>query len=470
MLATFDERTYTPGVNATRPGSPDHLVQALRRRQPRRRHRRRAQHLQGRPHLDHRHGPLRGPATHEERRRQQPGQDDRRRYPLGCRRGPQVRLLGHGLVELPPGRCWSPAPTRPIGIDVAKDGKVYWSEMGLLGTAAAQWNSTGAIMMHDQEGPANNKTTVGTILTRADHGNSEDGVLGFRLQPGFDLSDPAKRNVFVYYSPRPGAGDDWPLVSTPASSGRGLQRDQPLHAQRRGTLRGARLRAGDPEGTEGQDHWLPVGLPRRPDRAAALAMSAAPGWTSTRRATCTWASATTFAERVGPQRYQPLDYRSAERWDARKTSANTADLRGKVIRSRPTRATSPRTPRRDRHDVLIPAGNLFRVGTAATRPEIYGMGFRQPFTFHTDPAKPGVIGMGEYCNDASADRADRSSAGMLRVEPRGQAGNSAGRSAGQPVAGEHGLRVGTTRRRRRPASSTTARWTDPVRHQLRTRG
>ena len=38
VLATFDERTYTPGVNGVGPGPPDHLVQALRRRQHQRRH------------------------------------------------------------------------------------------------------------------------------------------------------------------------------------------------------------------------------------------------------------------------------------------------------------------------------------------------------------------------------------------------------------------------------------------------
>ena len=49
---------------------------------------------------------------------------------------------------------------QPIGIDVAKDGKVYWSEMGQAGAAANNYNSQGAIMMHDQKGPAGNKTTV----------------------------------------------------------------------------------------------------------------------------------------------------------------------------------------------------------------------------------------------------------------------------------------------------------------------
>ena len=91
----------------------------------------------------------------------------------------------------------------PIGIDVAKDGKVYWSEIG----STISLQSQGYIKMHDPAKAAGNKTTVATILTRADHGNSEDGVLGMSLQPDFDLADPDKRNLFVYYSPRNPA---WP--------------------------------------------------------------------------------------------------------------------------------------------------------------------------------------------------------------------------------------------------------------------
>ena len=91
----------------------------------------------------------------------------------------------------------------PIGIDVAKDGKVYWSEIG----STTGYQSQGYIKMHDPAKAAGNKTTVATILTRADHGNSEDGVLGMSLQPDFDLADADKRNVFVYYSPRNAA---WP--------------------------------------------------------------------------------------------------------------------------------------------------------------------------------------------------------------------------------------------------------------------
>ena len=66
----------------------------------------------------------------------------------------------------------------------------------------------------------------------------------------------------------------------------------------------------------------------------------------------------------------------------------------------------------------IPAGNLFPVGTAKTRPEIYAMGFRQPFTVHTDPARTRAsIGVGEYCHDTTADRRRPLAGRHVRVEP-----------------------------------------------------
>ena len=114
----------------------------------------------------------------------------------------------------------------------------------------------------------------------------------------------------------------------------------------------------------------------------------------------------------GHSGYAPMDHRAAERWDARKTSANTADLRGKVLRIRPSQdVIAPGTAPGAGATYSIPEGNLFPVGTEKTRPEIYAMGFRQPFTLHTDPKNPGIIGVGEYCHDGSADRVQRSPAG-----------------------------------------------------------
>ena len=59
----------------------------------------------------------------------------------------------------------------------------------------------------------------------------------------------------------------------------------------------------------------------------------------------------------------------------------------------------------------VPPGNMFAPGTPNTRPEIYAMGFRQPFTIHTDPANPGTVTVGEFCHDNSTNAANRAPAG-----------------------------------------------------------
>ena len=142
----------------------------------------------------------------------------------------------------------------------------------------------------------------------------------------------------------------------------------------------------------------------------------------------------------GHSGYAPMDYRAQERWDARKTSANTADLRGKVLRIKPQWTPSPRarTPGIG-STYTIPSGNLFPLGLAKTRPEIYTMGFRQPFTLHTDPKNPGIVGVGEFAHDASNGQRRPRLGGHRRVEPGQQAGQRGlavlhGRQLGAPTA------------------------------------
>lgn len=57
-----------------------------------------------------------------------------------------------------------------------------------------------------------------------------------------------------------------------------------------------------------------------------------------------------------------------------KTSANSNDLRGKILRVKPKADGT--------YD--IPEGNLFKPGTPKTKPEIYIMGLRNPFRIHVD--------------------------------------------------------------------------------------
>ncbi|MEV8513509.1 ThuA domain-containing protein [Dactylosporangium sp. NPDC051484] len=88
--------------------------------------------------------------------------------------------------------------------------------------------------------------------------------------------------------------------------------------------------------------------------------------------------------------YSPLDERAGRQdFDAQRTSANTNDLRGKLLRI---------TPQAD-GTYTIPAGNLFPVGTAKTRPEVYAMGFRNPFRIGVDPLTD-IVYVGDYGPDA----------------------------------------------------------------------
>src|SRR4029453_1288361 len=75
--------------------------------------------------------------------------------------------------------------------------------------------------------------------------------------------------------------------------------------------------------------------------------------------------------------YSPLDQRNDRNpaYDAQRAAANTKGLRGKVLRIRPNATGGGYT---------VPAGNLFAPGTANTRPEIYAMGFRNPFRVSVD--------------------------------------------------------------------------------------
>ena len=71
-------------------------------------------------------------------------------------------------------------------------------------------------------------------------------------------------------------------------------------------------------------------------------------------------------------KYAPMDGRPGRSpWDAQKSSGNTNDLRGKVLRIHPEPDGT----------YTIPEGNLFAKGTAKTRPEIYIMGEEIPTVY-----------------------------------------------------------------------------------------
>ncbi|MEU4836510.1 PQQ-dependent sugar dehydrogenase, partial [Streptosporangium sp. NPDC023615] len=112
--------------------------------------------------------------------------------------------------------------------------------------------------------------------------------------------------------------------------------------------------------------------------------------------------------------YSPLDERTNRnpQYDAQRSSGNTNDLRGKVLRIKP-QADGTYT---------IPSGNLFAPGTARTRPEIYAMGLRNPFRMSVDKAT-GVVYLGDYGPDAGATNSNRGPSGQVEFNRITAAGN-----------------------------------------------
>jgi cytochrome c len=119
--------------------------------------------------------------------------------------------------------------------------------------------------------------------------------------------------------------------------------------------------------------------------------------------------------------YTPIDERQTRNpgFDAQRTAGNTNDLRGKVLRIHPEADGS----------YTIPAGNLFGAGgaypdadQALVRPEIYAMGFRNPFRMGLDPAT-GWLYVGEYGPDAAAADENRGPGGMVEVLQIREPGN-----------------------------------------------
>jgi len=111
--------------------------------------------------------------------------------------------------------------------------------------------------------------------------------------------------------------------------------------------------------------------------------------------------------------YNPIDERSGrpENVDAQRSSSNSNDLRGGILRI---------TPQAD-GSYTIPSGNLFPTGTPNTRPEIYVMGNRNPFRISVDP-KNGFLYWGEVGPDAQFDSLQRGPRGYDEINQAKEAG------------------------------------------------
>ena len=111
--------------------------------------------------------------------------------------------------------------------------------------------------------------------------------------------------------------------------------------------------------------------------------------------------------------YTPIDDRQGRPyWDARRTSGNSNDLRGKILRI---------TPRAE-GGYDIPSGNLYPPGTPQTLPEIYVMGVRNPFRISLD-SNTGWLYWGDVGPDADNSSSARGPKGYDEWNQARQAGN-----------------------------------------------
>jgi cytochrome c len=114
--------------------------------------------------------------------------------------------------------------------------------------------------------------------------------------------------------------------------------------------------------------------------------------------------------------YSPIDERGGRSsYDARGTSANSNDLRGKLIRVTPT----------DDGSYTIPEGNLFPESADdadKTLPEIYAMGFRNPFRMGLDSFTNNLL-VADYGPDAGSADANRGPGGTVEWNIVDEPGN-----------------------------------------------
>ena len=226
--------------------------------------------------------------------------------------------------------------------------------------------------------PATGKTTrIATIPVStkyADSSEAEDGLLGLASDPGF-----AKNGwIYMYYSP---AGPE------------------PKNVLARFTMNGDSLDLSSRKellvvATQ-RDKCCHTGGSIAFDGKGNLFMS-------------TGDNSNPFASG-----YAPIDERPGRSpWDAQKSSANTNDLRGKIIRIHPEPDGT----------YTIPEGNLFPPGTPKTRPEIYTMGHRNPYRIAVD-SHTGFLYWGDVGPDAPMDSVGRGPMGYDEVNQARRAGN-----------------------------------------------
>ncbi len=264
-------------------------------------------------------------------------------------------------------------PGEPMDLAVLPDGNV-------LHTTRA-----GTIWLNDYE------TGVNSVAGNIDvYQHDEEGLQSIALDPKFD----GERNnwVYLYYSPPLDTPADDP-ATTSINEGDAPTSGTPADfAPYKGAIRVSKFRFVNgkiKKNTERKILDVPV------DRGICCHVGGDIVFDSAGNLILATGDDSNPFESDG---FVPLDERPDRNpaFDAQRTSANTNDLRGKILRIKPGA----------RGGYTIPKGNLFRPGQPSTRPEIYAMGLRNPFRIEIHP-RTDALYVADYSPDARTPDPER---------------------------------------------------------------
>jgi cytochrome c len=264
-------------------------------------------------------------------------------------------------------------PGEPMDLAVLPDRRVLHTTRG------------GRVWLHDP------RTGVNKLAAELDvYRHDEEGLQNVALDPRFEQN----RWVYLYYSPPLDTPVDDPV--TPVNEGdapfQGTQADWDRY---KGLIRLSRFKfRGDRVDLRTEQKIIDVPV----DRGICCHVGGDIVFDSRRNLYLSTGDDTNPFQSDG---YTPIDERPERNpaFDGQRTSANTNDLRGKILRIRP----------KARGGYTIPAGNMF-PGTQLTRPEIYAMGFRNPFRIEIKK-ETGDLYVADYSPDSRAPNALRGPAG-----------------------------------------------------------
>ena len=279
------------------------------------------------------------------------------------------------------------APGEPIALAVLPDGRILHSTRG------------GRIFLHD---PASGFNRVIASIPVYQH--DEEGLQGIAVDANFA----SNRWLYVYYSPPLDTPSD--DAATPDfNEGDAPETGTEAEFERfRGAMQLSRFKLnGDSLLLDSEQKILQIPV----DRGMCCHVGGNIDFDSKGNLFLSTGDDSNPFESDG---FDPIDERSSRNpaFDAQRSSGNTNDLRGKLLRIRV----------QDDGTYTIPEGNLFPPGTAQTRPEIYAMGLRNPFRYSVDRGTD-VVYLADYSPDAVDANPERGPAGQGKWTIIRQPGN-----------------------------------------------